>query len=298
MEVVMQIRKHAATLGALGFCLALFVTTGTIRAEAQEQITPLPGMTFVSISPGSFTMGSPEDEEGREADEVQHQVTISQGFSIQTTEVTVGQWRTFVEETGYESTAEKTGAMALEDGEWKVRKGYDWKNPGFPQSDNHPVTCVSWDDTKAFAEWLSEKAGGTFRLPTEAEWEYACRAGTTTRFHWGDKMDCDKANFGNSWSNECGRKEPLRTVQVASYPPNAWGLYDMHGNVWEWTNDWFAPYQEGSATDPKGPEWGERRSVRSGSWWSYSRYCRSAVRVRNSPDQAFQTLGFRLVRTP
>ncbi len=294
----MRLGKKASVLGVLFVCLAIIGVHASTRAEPPKQISPLPGMTFVYIPAGSFAMGSPPDEKGREEDETLHQVTLSQGFYMQATELTVSQWRAFVEDTGYQSTALETGCMVLEDGEWEVGKGYDWRNPGFLQEDDHPVTCVSWEDAQAFAAWLSEKAEGAFRLPTEAEWEYACRAGTDTRFSWGNKADCDKANFGNSWTNECGRKEPLRTVKTGTYPANPWGLYDMHGNTWEWTGDWFAEYPEGPAIDPAGPERGERRAVRGGSWWSYSRYCRSASRVRNSPDQAFQTLGFRLVMTP
>lgn len=291
-------RKRASILGALFLCSMLMGAAGMAQAEPEKEISPLPGMVFVYIAPGTFSMGSPPDEEGREADEPLHQVTLSRGYYMQKTEVTLDQWRAFVKETGYVSTAEKTGSMSLKDGEWDVRKGYHWKSPGFPQEGDHPVMCVSWKDTQAFAQWLSEKTQGSFRLPTEAEWEYACRAGTSTRFSWGNEPDCDQANFGNSWTNECGRKEPLRTVKVSSYPPNPWGLHDMHGNAWEWTNDWFADYPQGQVTDPTGPEVGERRAVRGGSWWSYSRYCRSAARVRNDPDQAFQTLGFRLVRLP
>ncbi len=279
-------------------CLLLTIAAATASGQQAKRITPMPGMDFVYIQPGDFVMGSPEDEEGREETETQHRVTLYRGFFMQVTEVTVDQWRAFVEDSGYKSTATETGCMVLKDGEWDVRKGYHWEKPGFSQQGDHPVTCVSWKDADAFARWLSQKAEGTFRLPTEAEWEYACRAGSAARFYWGDKAECNRANFGNSWTNECRRKEPLRTVKVGSYQPNQWGLYDMHGNAWEWTHDWFADYPEGPVTDPTGPEWGERRAVRGGSWWSYSRFCRSAARVRNSPDQAFHTLGFRLVRTP
>ena len=255
------------------------------------------GMKFVYIPSGTFTMGSPAAEEGREKDEVQHQVTLTKGFYMQTTEVTVGQWRVFVKETGYKTDAEtKGGAFVLKDGEWKTREGYYWDNPGLMQTDEHPVTCVSYADIRAFVEWLNSKEDFIYRLPTEAEWEYACRAGTTTRFHWGDKADCEKADFGNSWTNECKRKKPIKTVKVGSYGPNPWGLYDMHGNVWEWCADWDAPYPAGDVTDPKGPPSGEKRIVRGGSWWSYSRFCRSACRVNNSPDRRFYTLGFRLAR--
>jgi len=271
---------------------------GTAATDGPD--APLPGMTFVTIQPGSFMMGSPSDEEGRDKDEeTPHRVTLTGGFHMQTTEVTVGQWRAFVQETGFKTDAETGGgAKTMKDNKWKMRDGYYWDNPGFPQSENHPVTCVSWKDIQAFIAWLNQKTQKTFRLPTEAEWEYACRAGTSGRFHWGDQVDCSLANFGNSWTDECKREEPFHTRPVGSYPPNPWGLYDIVGNVWEWCQDWYAGYPTVAVTDPAGPEFGERRVVRGGSWWSYSRYCRSAARAWCGPEDRWFTLGFRLVRTP
>jgi formylglycine-generating enzyme required for sulfatase activity len=275
------------------------------KASPEKTYTDSLGQTFVWIPAGTFVMGTPEDEEGREKDEVQHQVTLTKGYYFQDKEVTVGQWRQFAEATGFKTDAEtKGGAIVLIEKDvdklgrgkvWEQTEGYYWDNPGFPQKDNHPVTCVSWRDVQAYTEWLSKKEGKTYRLPTEAEWEYACRAGTKTRYFWGDEVDCDKAIFGNSWVNECKREDPIHTLPVGSYAPNAWGIYDMHGNVWEWCHDWKVDYPPGPAVDPKGPESGENRVVRGGSWWSFSRWCRCGLRTFNSPDRRLNTLGFRLV---
>ena len=287
------------------FLFIFFLAAGAIGQEAigeepQQVIESPAGMTFVYIPPGEFMMGSPVDEKGRNKDEeTPHKVTLTRGFYMQTTEVTVGQWRAFSQATGYRSDAEtKGGAKTMKDNEWQVREGRYWDSPGFEQADDYPVTCISWKDAQAFAEWLSTKEGKPYRLPFEAEWEYACRAGTTSRFGWGNKTDCSKANFGNSWTNECKRKESIRTVKVAGYSPNAWGLYDMVGNVWEWCQDWYGKYPDGHVTDPQGASSGERRVVRGGSWWSYSRYCRSAARGWCGPEDRWFTLGFRLVREP
>jgi len=258
------------------------------------------GMKFVYIAPGKFMMGSPQDEEGRDEDEeARHLVSLTRGFYMQTTEVTVGQWRAFVQDAGFKTDAETKGAAWI----WinnsqQEKKGYFWDKPGFPQSDDHPVTCVTWKDIRAFIKWLNGKEGKTYRLPTEAEWEYACRAGTTTGFSWGDKADCSKANYGNGWSSECKGKNPESTMKVGSFPPNPWGLYDMSGNVWEACRDRYANYPRVHVTDPKGPPTGEKKVVRGGSWLINSRYCRSAARAWNGPNNPYANLGFRLVLSP
>jgi formylglycine-generating enzyme required for sulfatase activity len=258
------------------------------------------GMKFVYISPGTFVMGSPENEEGRDKDEeAQHRVTLTKGFYMQTTEVTVGQWRAFVRDTGYKTDAENKGSAYIWiDGAQQEKKGYSWEKPGFQQSDDHPVTCVTWKDISAFIGWLDVKDGKTYRLPTEAEWEYACRAGSETPYNWGDKADCSKANYGNGWSDECKGKNPEGTTKAGSYPPNTWGLYDMSGNVWESCGDWYGDYPTGHVTDPEGPSKGGKKVVRGGSWLIHSRYCRSAARAWNGPKNPYANLGFRLVLEP
>jgi len=224
------------------------------------------GMKFVLMPAGTFMMGSPSDEDGRDDDERRHRVTISQPFYMQTTEVTQGQWRAVM--------------------------GND---PSHFNScgDNCPVEQVSWDDVQAFIRRLNNREGaGRYRLPTEAQWEYACRAGSTTRFCFGD----DESRLGDyAWYD---RNSGRRTHSVAQKKPNAWGLYDMHGNVWEWCADWYDAYPSGHVTDPTGPSSGSDRVYRGGSWLGYARLCRSAIRVNYTPGDRNDFLGFRLTRTP
>jgi formylglycine-generating enzyme required for sulfatase activity len=227
------------------------------------------GMTFVRIPSGSFMMGSPKNEKDRSSDEVQHKVTLTQDYFMQTTEVTQGQWKSLM------------GSNPSQ-----------FKDCG----DNCPVEFVSWNDVQTFIKKLNRMdSGHTYRLPTEAEWEYAARAGTTTRFFWGDQADCSRANYGNSIiSEECKSINPGKTKIVKSYSPNSWGLYDMHGNVWEWCHDWFGTYPTGSVTNPTGPVKGLLRVFRGGGWVNFAGYCRSAFRLSDGPDFASSNLGFRL----
>ncbi|MBW2108300.1 MAG: formylglycine-generating enzyme family protein [Deltaproteobacteria bacterium] len=264
---------------------------------AEGAFTNSLGMRFVYIQPGIFMMGSPSDEPGRDNDERRHRVTISRGFYMQTTEVTVGQWRAFVRETGYKTRAETGGGAYIWTGsKWKKKEGYYWDNPGFDQTDEHPVTCVSWDDVQKFIRWLNEKENKRYRLPTEAQWEYACRAGTDTPFSFGRCLSTNEANYdGNYPLSGCSKgRYRERTVKVASFSHNAWGLYDMHGNVWEWCQDWYGDYPSGSVTDPTGPPRGSYRVVRGGGWSSFAGFCRSANRGWYFPGLRYDSLGFRL----
>ena len=182
------------------------------------------GLLIASRSVERFQIA---EEKGRDEDENQHQVSLTRVFYMQTTEVTVGQWRVFVRDTGFKTDAETKGnAWIWIDRAQQLREGYYWDNPGFPQSDSHPVTCVTWNDAQAFIKWLNEKEGKTYRLPAEAEWEYACRAGSTARFNWGNRPDCSRANYGNGWSKECKGRNPMGTTKAGSFEPNPWGLYD------------------------------------------------------------------------
>ena len=221
-------------------------------------------MNFTFIPPGTFMMGSPADEKGRLKSEMLHEVRLTSGFFIQTTPVTQGQWR-----------------AAMGDNPSRFKK----------EGDDCPVETVSWEDAQLFIGHLNEKERDLhFRLPTEAEWEYACRAGSRSRYHFGDGEDRlpDYAWFaGNS-----GKK----THPVAQKEPNAWGLYDMHGNVWEWCGDWAGEYGiEGVSVDPKGPEEGRHRVLRGGSWIIIAGYCRSAARYWLGPGGRSHVVGFRLV---
>ena len=252
-----------------------------------KKITNTLGMEFVYIEPGTFTMGSPPDEPKRDDDERQHQVTLTRGYNLQATEVTVGQWRKFVRATGYKSEAETKGDNRT------------WFDPGFAQDDRSPVTRVSWNDAQAFIEWLSREEGKTYRLPTEAEWEYACRAGTKTPFSFGKCLSTDEANYyGDYPLDVCSKGQYRRkAIAVGSFSANAWGLHDMHGNVWEWCQDWYGHYPAGPVTDPKGPSSGANRVVRGGGWYDDAGNCRSASRGRVDPGSRDGGVGFRLAGT-
>jgi len=264
--------------------LALFFLILTVSGALAAETTNKPemktlrnsiGMTFVYINPGTFMMGSPAGEPGRErdSDETLHQVILTHGFYMQTTEVTQGQWRSV------------TGSDL-----------FYFKNCG----DDCPVEQVSWNDAQEFIRRLNKKEGGSrYRLPTEAEWEYAARAGTTTPFNTGNCLSTDHANYNGSYpSSGCSKGEDRKTtVKTGSFSPNAWGLYDMHGNVSEWCQDWYGDYPSGSITDPDGPTSGSRRVSRGCAWsTSYPRRCRSAY--RNDPNPHPSYTGFRLVMTP
>jgi formylglycine-generating enzyme required for sulfatase activity len=228
--------------------------------------SPTLGATFALISAGTFMMGSPTDETGRVSDEgPQHRVTISRPFYMQVTETTQGQWQKIM-----------------------GRNPSNFSNCG----DNCPVEAVSWNDVQDFIGRLNRQEGtDRYRLPTEAEWEYAARAGTTTRFYTGNgEEDLSRAGW---YGDNSGSK----THPVGQKTPNAWGLYDMHGNVSEWVQDWKGDYPAGSVTDPEGPSSGSYRVDRGGSWFYDARYCRSAFRDYRIPDDRGNVLvGFRLIR--
>jgi formylglycine-generating enzyme required for sulfatase activity len=233
-------------------------------------------MEFVLIRAGTFLMGSPPGEAKRDASEQLHPVTLSTPFYLQVAEVTLGQW------------------------EKVMGRSWLFRRQGCPET---PVTRVSWRDTQEFLEALNRLGEGVYRLPTEAEWEYAARAGTTTAYPWGEQPDCARAMFGNNENKEETCVDYVRTrgwevgcpAPVRSYPPNNWGLYDMHGNVWEWVADWFGEYPQGPVTDPKGSAEGSMRVRRGGSWFMYGFYCRSANRAKGHPDSRLQSTGFRVV---
>ena len=223
------------------------------------------GMEFSYIKPGNFMMGTPSGEHGRQEYETRHRVTLTQGYYLQTTEVTQGQWKAVM-----------------------------GSNPSKFFGDNCPVEQVSWDDAQSFIQKLNAREGGThYRLPTEAEWEFACRAGSDTPYANGKSLSSLGWYFANSVR--------MKTHPVAGKSQNDWGLYDMHGNVEEWCQDWFFDYYSGNATNPAGPSMGSIRVIRGGSWQStvgYVSSCRSASRSFTSPGHRSCDLGFRLARTP
>ena len=281
-------------------------------------------MNLNLIPAGSFMMGSSLSAEemvqrfglnvGAYTDELpQHRVTISDPYYIGSTEVTVGQFRQFVADTGYRTEAEGNGPPAhgfhVPTGRWEWNRKYSWKNVGFPQTDEYPVVNVTWNDAIAFCKWLSSNEGKSYGLPTEAQWEFACRSGTSTIFQTGDDPN-QLARVGNvadatahlkypQWPNTSNQKDGhIVSAPVGSFAPNAFGLYDMHGNVWEWCQDWYGVYPGGSATDPAGPSFGTSRVIRGGCWNSAPLGSRSFGRHGGEnprSDRSDNNLGFRIV---
>jgi formylglycine-generating enzyme required for sulfatase activity len=234
-------------------------------------ITNSLGMKFVLIAAGSFTMGSSPAEQGRHPrDEEEHRVRIEKPFYLQTTEVTQGQWKRVM-----------------------GNNPSSFKECG----DECPVEMVSWYDAQEFIRRLRQLEGtDKYRLPTEAEWEYACRAGTTTPFYTGLCISTEQANYKGSYPLEaCEEGKYRRTaVSVGSFPPNPWGLYDMHGNVCEWCQDRYGTYPTVDIIDPKGPSTGEYHVLRGGSWLSPGKRIRSASRMAHFPATRDNHIGFRL----
>jgi formylglycine-generating enzyme required for sulfatase activity len=237
-----------------------------------QTLTNSIGIKLVLIPTGKFMMGSPVTEKERFNSETQHEVTISRSFYMGSTEVTQAQWQKVMGE-----------------------------NLSTLKGNELPVESISWDEAVEFCKRISEmreekKAGRKYRLPTEAEWEYACRAGTTTPFHFGSQLNGRQANCDGTkpYGTEAEGPYLEKTTAVGKYPANAWGLYDMHGNVLEWCADWYGDYPTGSVTDPSGPATGSYRMLRGGSWYGNAVYCRSAVRRKYVPSNRFVHLGFRV----
>jgi formylglycine-generating enzyme required for sulfatase activity len=284
---------------------------------------------MVEIPPGEFLMGSPGGEEGREewdTDETQHLVRITYAFKMGKTEVTQRQWREVMGTTIQQQRDKAQERSSLGDrlkglgfaikddafgtfkdvrdnGVWKTLKAVvvgEARWPLYGEGDDYPIYLVSWDDAMEFCHRLTEQervvarlpAGYEYRLPTEAEWEYACRAGSTTRFaNGGTEADLDKIGwcYGNSGDT---------SHSVGGKLPNAWGLYDMHGNVWEWCHDWYDKFPDGEAINPFGSTTGSYRVYRGGAWNFLSRFCRSAYRGCHPPGSRDGYLGFRVVLAP
>jgi len=235
--------------------------------EATAETIMLPGnvpLEMVWIPAGTFLMGRYPGEQDSDPNEVpEHQVTLSQGFWMGKYEVTQAQWEAVM-----------------------------GSSPAYFSGANRPVEWVSWSEVQSFITALNGLTGETFRLPTEAEWEYACRGGTTTRFYWGD--DPTYRQIGNyAWY---GSNSGSQTQDVGAKLPNGFDLYDMSGSVWEWCQDWCGAYPSGSVTDPTGPASGPYRIGRGGSWTHNGRACRSAARYGHGPSSASNNLGFRLSR--
>lgn len=285
------------------------------------------GMKLRLIPAGEFMMGSPEDEEGRSSDEGPlHRVRITKPFYLGACEVTVEQFRQFVAATGHVTDAETDGRggwgyTGVPERPFRRDPRYTWRDPGFSQGLDHPVVNVSWNDAVAFCAWLTRREGKTYVLPTEAQWEYACRAGTPTPFYHGGDAE-GLAGVGNVSDLSANEKFALWmtlskvdrekmgtashrdgfvfTAPVGRFRANAFGLYDMHGNVWEWCADWDAAdyYRNSPVDDPAGPREGSSRIRRGGSWLHSAEYARSAQRRRYPPTGRNSPIGFRVALEP
>ena len=257
-------KRIAGCIFFLGLSTAIVITgcqaPDNSPPKAGDTFTNSLGMKFILIPAGTFMMGSPPDEPLRKPDEKQHEVTISKPFYMQTTEVTQELWKLIM---GHNPAVFKTCGTDC------------------------PVSMVSWNEAQEFLKRINKREKtDKYRLPTEAEWEYACRAGTTTVYNTGNCITTDQANYhGKHPLPGCpeglNRETPLA---VGSFPPNAFGLYDMHGNLWEWCQDWYGDYPSGHVTDPTGPPSGDGRVVRGGSWNHFAANMRSAYRGAEVPD--------------
>ena len=253
---------------------------------------------LVAIPAGSFVMGSPTNEPARVLDEAQHTVTLTKGFFMGRFVVTQGEY------------------LAVMGSNPSYFTTKDWNGNPIPPDLSRPVETVSWQDATNYCAQLTARersagrlpAGYIYRLPTESEWEYACRAGTTTAFHYGAALRSGMANFDGHYEYPpCGTSTYYcynssgvylaRTTSVGSYAPNAWGLYDLHANVWEWCQDWYDTYPGGAVSDPQGAPTGSHRVVRGGDWYRDASYCRSAFR-NGYPARRYHSIGFRVVLAP
>ena len=309
--------------------VTLLTVCSFTHAAKPNWVTDAAGHELVEIQAGGFMMGGAESAEdvvrafpeagiapSDIADEYpRHRVRITKAFLLSRHETTVGQFRRFTQETGYRTEAETDGK-----GGWGYnrvtqksegrRPEFNWMNPGYPQTDRHPVVNVSYNDVTAYLKWLSAKEGQHYRLPTEAEWEYANRAGSQTRYSNADKpsrlneiaraVDVSRhQRFGHVQDLEIAPDDATAfPQQVGRLAPNAWGLYDMHGNVWEWVSDWYGEnyYAESPVEDPKGPASGEVKVRRGGGWNSFPIWLRSSFRNINTPESRCLNLGFRVAR--
>jgi formylglycine-generating enzyme required for sulfatase activity len=264
--------RVAAGIVAVSLAVALFATRLVAPGPADFYIEPGTGMVLIAIRPGSFMMGSPESEPGRNDDEVLHRVMVPRLFYIGQHEVTQAEWM-------------------------KVMGS----NPShFSDCERCPIEQVDFYQVNNFLSRLNAgTAAMRFRLPTEAEWEYACRAGTSTAYNTGARITTAQANIDSRFVIDAeGGAAYDKTLPVGKFPPNAWGLYDMHGNVWEWTNDRYGPYNPKLDTDPRGAEIGGTRVIRGGSWHFDANSARCGLRYTHAPQDSGFSVGFRVVGEP
>jgi formylglycine-generating enzyme required for sulfatase activity len=263
-----------------------------VQHQTGEIVTNALGMKFAWIPPGRFLMGSPPNEEGRIWDGVedQHWVKVDNGFWLGIYPVTQAEWQAIMgfNPSNYTDANYPVKKVSWFDALLGVKPRRKVEGAG------HPVEMVSWHDCQEFWERLGQKDGRPYRLPTESEWEYACRAGTTTAFYFGDTISPHKANYAYGIWRGLGKKQyGEQTTPVGIFPPNAWGLYDMHGNVWEWCTDWYgdSPNRDVLASRPF---WRGVQVTRGGSWNYSAIFCRCAERRWLPPEERCSFVGCRV----
>ena len=254
---------------------------------------------MVVVPAGSFMMGSPQDEAKRANEhEDQVRVSITQPFAVGVFAVTRGEFAAFASATKHKPDG---GCYVRIGSEWKELQDRSWRSPGFAQDDRHPVTCVNWHDAKAYVSWLTSKTGKTYRLLSEAEREYITRAGANTPFWIGSSVSPDQANYKGNETYALGKKGKWRqkTVRVDSFRPNPWGLYNVHGNVWDWTEDCWNDKNNGNPSDGSARTTGDcdNRIVRGGAWAYGPDHLRAAFRYWNQPHNRNSGQSFRVART-
>ena len=273
--------------------------TGSVATQTESATTLVPlepniNVELVWVAPGTFIQGSPETELGREPDEIQHRVTISKGFYIGKYPITIEQFQSFVNQTRYKTEAERgtSGGFGWNGQDLVQSPEFDWRNPGYPSSKSHPVTIITLEDAQAFCKWLSSKSKMKVQLPTESQWEFACRAGSGERTYAGDT---DEHIDEIAWT----KVNALGAQSVGGKRPNSLGIFDMCGNVSEWCLDIYGKYPATNQTDPVAtvPDAGEkpRNVLRGGSWNRDRRRARSAARFRSDPKSRNADIGFRIV---
>ena len=337
-----RLARGSAPLTALSLLTAMLLVASVSAQDSRErrQEPQLPpdkntftnsiGMKLVLIPAGEFLMGGTDSlselkkvfkvivdakwKDLYESDVPRHRVRITRPFHMGAHEVTVGQFRTFVEAEGYRTEAEKDGAGGRGFDPARSRfeghkPQYSWRNVGWTQTNDHPVVNVTWNDAVAFCRWMSRREQKTYRLPTEAEWEYACRAGTTTRFWSGNEQKHLRgvANIADASLNaRIDEKNWVFMTWNDGYPftapvgrlrSNGFGLFDMHGNVWEWCSDWYVAdyYEKSPPESPGGPGSGSVRALRGGGFYVFPARCRSSTRDYDTPSNRYSVLGFRVV---
>jgi formylglycine-generating enzyme required for sulfatase activity len=266
-------------------------------------------MEFVLVPPGSFMMGGTGKStwKGQGNEGPIHKVTITKPFYIGKYEVSVAQFEAFVRATNYQTDCEKEGKKGggLKNGQWGIQTGIDWRNPGTDQTTDHPVVLVSWNDCKAFAEWVGKHTGRVVKLPTEAQWEYAARGPKSPRYPFGEKWDGSRINHadatlaGSDWKHgNCSKDNDgyAYAAPVGKLDNASWcGAFDMAGNVWERVQDWEADFKAEAQTDPQGPSNGQLRVDRGGSWVDNPATCSTTSRERKLPTECGISNGIRVM---